>query len=239
MVKYLHLRLSGIVQPTKTAGGCTVYGCGRMIWWFYVKAEISLTQLEQALPKNLPALIYLCTGKTTACQLLPLCVWAILITLNCPGGEILDYIYVHFFSCSYLNLNWWQYFQETPSCFLPLWLSHCGSPTSRLSLLWFFLFTPQSVAHSPSATSSGVFDPPAPEKNNSHPVESIPVVAMATHLDTDAIATLFLWPWGGNGTAGVQVEVEPLTPATQLNGHFHLSACKLTQSVNTDLDPHA
>lgn len=55
---------------------------------------------------------------------------------------------------------------------------------------------------------------------------------MVIHLDTDAIATLFLWPWVGNDTAGVQVEVETLTPATQLNVHFRLSACKLTQSYS-------
>lgn len=35
------------------------------------------------------------------------------------------------------------------------------------------------------------------------------------------------------------MEVETLTPATQLNVHFRLSAIKLTQSVNSDLDPHA
>lgn len=69
---------------------------------------------------------------------------------------------------------------------------------------------------------------PALKRTTATPWTASLVVAMVIHLETDAIATLFLWPWVGNDTAGVQVEVETLTPATQLNVHFRLSACKLT-----------
>lgn len=84
---------------------------------------------------------------------------------------------------------WWQYFQETPCSFLSL-----GPPTYFVSYSFVFIFssfTPPSAAYAPP-TASAVSDLPNTEKNNSHPVESFPAVAMVTHLDTDAIATLSL-----------------------------------------------